>query len=354
MKSNIKSMAVLSGLILATAAQAQVELTITGASAFRLITVDRAISLFDNGYVAITNNASTAKISVQGTVQNKIPALGSTLVTVRMSFTGSAQGMMDVLNQAPINTAAIPTGTTNTQADCAFSDVYPISATPPITSGLVEDVVGVVPMVFVKNNGLAGINNITRDQANLLMTSSGDLGMPATYLGGSSPNPVYLIGRDASSGTRITVEKCIGFTGAPTLWQTNGVGAYVNLGTGYSSGGLVKNVVQGKADAIGYMSLGDYTGTFTNAATVLGYNGVPFSIANVETGAYAIWGYEHLVYRVGGLSANQQLVFNALKNAIKDPAFQGSSTLYYPNYGQLGNMKVQRGADGGIITSLEF
>ena len=354
MKTPKLLLATLLGCLGSTAARAQVEVTVTGSTAFRSITINRVGTLFDPGSLnAVTNNATTGLITYAGTISNKVTALGATQVKIRLSFSGSASGMLAVKNQTLISTAETQGVNVNKVADLALSDVYPGSASPPIPdSAFDRTVVGVVPFVFVKNNGLAGVTNITRDQAVLLMTASGDGGMPATYLGGASANAVYLIGRDSGSGTRISVEKDIGFSGTPLLWATNAVGTLVTT-NGYSSGGLVRGTVNGVASAIGYMGLGDYNNIAANA-TALSYNGVPYAHANVASGSYALWGYEHIVNRVGGLSANQALVRDALIAAITDATFQSTDLLYAPNFVSLGDMQVDRGADGGPITSKNF
>lgn len=361
MKFSLKSYLVgaASVALLSTAAHAQVTLNITGATAFRSITDDRVKSLFDAGYTTILSNASLSHVTYSGTMQTAIPALGSTAVKVRLFFSGSIEGMRDVYNQTPLGfvdqQGAAPTniGSTNVVPDLAFSDVFPASANPPLPeSAFSRTALGVIPMVFVKNNNVAGVTNLTQESALLLMTASGI--MPQSYLGGSSADPVYLVGRDSGSGTRATVERCIRFVGTPVLWATNGQGGYLGTTNGYSSGGLVKNAVQGNSDAIGYMSLGDYSGTFTNSATVLNYNGVPFNVTNVYNGAYSIWGYEHIMSRSGGLSANQQLVFNALRSAITNAQFQATNSLYIGRFGELQGMKVERTTDGAVTTSKEF
>ncbi len=66
-----------------------------------------------------------------------------------------------------------------------------------------------------------------------------------------------------------------------------------------------------------------------------------------------MWGYEHIVNRVGGLSANQALVRDALIKAITDSAYQ-STPIYTNSFVRLSQMQVERGADGGTITSLNF
>ena len=356
MKTTKTLLTLLAGLLLAAAAHAQVEVTVTGSTAFRAITIDRSASIFDAGYVAVTNNASTGLITYSGTVATAVPSLGSTPVRVRLSFSGSVSGMLAVKNLTPVSTADTPGNNLNRVPDLALSDVFPGSATPPIPdSAFDRSVLGVIPFVWVINNALTGISNITREQAVLLMTASGSLngvaGMPATYLGGSGTNPVYCIGRDSGSGTRISTEKDIGFVGAPLLWATNGAGTYV-VTNGYSSGGLERAVIGGKPDAIGYLGRSDLA-AIAATATAISYDGVPYSEPAVATGSYGVWGYEHIVNRVGGLSANQALVRDALINAITDSAYQ-STPIYTNSFVRLNQMQVERGADGGTITSLNF
>jgi len=233
MKTTKTLITLLAGALLGSAAYGQVEVTITGSTAFRAITIDRSASLYDGpSRTAITNDAATGLITFSGTMSNSVPSLGATPVKIRLSFSGSASGMLAVKNQTPVSTADTQGGNITKVPDLALSDVFPESATPSILRSVFDrDVLGVIPFLWVKNSAMAGVNNVTRDQALLLMTASG--GMPATYLGGTSPDPIYLIGRDSGSGTRISVEKDIGFVGSPLLWGTDGSGNYI------INGGLV-------------------------------------------------------------------------------------------------------------------
>ena len=57
MKNTKTLIALLTGALLSTAAYAQVEVTVTGSTAFRAITIDRSASLFDVGSLtAVTND----------------------------------------------------------------------------------------------------------------------------------------------------------------------------------------------------------------------------------------------------------------------------------------------------------
>jgi len=355
MKNTKTLLTLLAGAVLSTAAHAQVEVTITGSTAFRSITIDRSASLFDAASrTALTNDASVGLITFSGTMSNSVPSLGNTPVKIRLSFSGSASGMLAVKNQTQVSTAESPGVNINKTPDLALSDVFPGAATPPIASSAFDPDVqlGVIPFVYVRNNALTGISNITREQAVLLMTASGTGGMPATFLGGASANPVFMTGRDSGSGTRISVEKDIRFVGTPILWTTNGAGAYIQT-AGLSSGGLERNIIAGKSDAIGYLGLAD-AGAIAASATKISYDGVAYSSAAVQTGSYGLWGYEHIFNRAGGLSANQNAVKNALVAAITNPTFQSSNPLYVGSFEDINAMHVGRGADGGDIFSLDF
>jgi len=360
MKLNPILLSVLAGSLLAGVAQAQVTVTITGSTAFRSITFDRAASLFDPGY-AVSGNTNSGPGTYSGTMSNAVPSLGQTPVVVRLSFSGSGAGMAAVDAGTPVPTIEPGTGATNNLApDIALSDVFPESAAPALDgSHFDQDIVGVIPFVWVCNHAL-GITNITREQALLLMSASGVVtngtqiipGMPASFLGGKSSDPVYLTGRDSGSGTRITTQKDIGYTGAsPRLWGLD-LGGNLVLTNGYSSGGTERAVIANNPNVIGYLGLAD-AGAIAATASSISYEGVAFSVQAVQNGQYPFWGYEHFVNRKG-LSANQQSIRDALVAAIKDPGFQTTNPLYTGNFVDQANMHVRRGTDGGTITSLDF
>src|SRR5262245_52535798 len=222
------------GILHGSIGHAQVEITITGDPAFRFIVADRAASLYDAGsHTAVTNDAAAGLMTFSGTMSNRVVSLADITVTIRLSFSGSVAGMLAVLNRTPVPTAEAPGTNVNRVPDLTLSDMFPGAAIPPIavTAFDLQSILGVVPFVFARNNALTGMDNITSDQAVLLMTASGLLGgfngMPATYLGGTSTNPVYLIGSDSGSGTRVILHEEIRFHGKPTFWATNDAGDYV-------------------------------------------------------------------------------------------------------------------------------
>ena len=214
MKTNKILIPILTGLLFAAAANAQVDMTVTGSTAFRSISFNRIAALYDSGVVQ-KGDFSTGPGTYSGTMSNAIPSLGATPVTMRLSFSGSAAGVLAVANGTPVPTIDPVTGNTSNKVPVImFSDVYPESASPPVNSSVYASsfspggplILGIIPFTYVKNNGptLAGVTNITREQAVLLCSDSGVQGgfngMPATFLGGSSANPVYWVNRDPGSG----------------------------------------------------------------------------------------------------------------------------------------------------------
>jgi len=240
--------------------------------------------------------------------------------------------------------------------------VYPESANPSLNGAdFDQSVVGVIPFEWVCNNSLAGVTNITREQALLLMDDSGILngvpGMPASYLGypgtnGNATNVVWLTGRDSGSGTRITTQKDIGYSGtSPILWAWNGSGFV--LTNGMTSGGLERGTIANGTNCIGYLGLAD-AGAVASSAFPITYEGVRAAVTNVQSGAYPFWGYEHVVNKAGALSAQKKAVRDALITAITNQGYQTTNSLYTSPFVDLARMQVNRGTDGGPIKSNNF
>lgn len=359
MKLKMTALALLTGSMMTPSfAQTGVQLVVTGSTAFRPVDEDRIASLFDAGYSSTVLSGNNYA-AWSGTVQGAVPTLGTNTVTIYASFSGSATGMEAVQNQTPVP-IVLPGGTNISASqtpDLAFSDVFPGAASPPIPSSAFASnaILGVIPFAWVRSNNplLAGITNLTRDQAILLETAGGL--MPASYLGGTvtnSTNVIYFTGRSTGSGTRITTEKDIGFVGTANLYENLGDATGWVQFAGFSSSSGVDSEVATNSNVISYLGLPDVETVLlpTNGCVVLSYNGVPYSTTNVENGSYAVWAYEHLCTRFG-LSASQTAIRDALLQTITDPDYQKTNVVFTGNYFiPLSGMQVQRGSDGGPIT----
>lgn len=351
MKLNSTSLALAVVCTLPFAAGAQIQFNVAGASTMRKIVDDRIKNvLLMPGYTRTGPGGGNQQYTYTGILTN-VAGLNGSAITFRTVFNGSADGLLAVQGNTPENFFD-----TNAAPDAALSDVFPASTTPALSDGQFQVVtnVGVVSFVFAANNSL-GLTNITRDQAQLLFQDSGS--MPASFLGGNNPNPVYLIGRTPDSGTRISCEKVVGFTSSELIWTNAGSAAVPNwqIDTlGNSSGGYVALALQTNSAAMGYLGLADYN-SVSAQVTALSYNGVPYSSANVTNGAYAVWGYEHAALKSGYTAATPQYkIFQALVGNIVDVNFQRTNTLYVGNFEVIADMNVKRNGDGATIFGKTF
>ena len=189
---------ILAGVLFAAAANAQEDITITGSTAARKLIYNRVATLFDAGFTEQGGTlaaGSASTMTVSGTMSTAIPSLGSTPVTLRFAMSGSAQGLSD-LNAGTLLTTKNPTtGSNETRsAVIAFADNWPEANTPALSSSLFTANTNllVLPFVFFKNSGpgMTGVTNLTKEQAIMLMSSSGIIAgsdaMNPDFLGGTT------------------------------------------------------------------------------------------------------------------------------------------------------------------------
>jgi hypothetical protein len=330
---------------------------------------------------------------------------GGTQYIVRCTYSGSTQGVLDAadgntlsfLNQATVPFVTTGTGTIAgaTQANStvtgiprwSFSDVDQALSTRPnevfyAPPGTVGSAVGVVPFMFIAGEGApAGMTNMT-DQLHEVLWSTGQVSA-SFFTGAASTTTVLATGRNNGSGTRATIlsetgygsftgvyqyravftgDQATGALGAISLFQTLGVD---DPNSGNVSNSDVRNLLNrprtgltfgGDAvDAVfcSYLTISDALGAtgyqpLTNTivggegAIPMTYNGVRYSVAGVQNGAYTLWGYQQL-YLSGESTTAAEIAFDTLFRA----SFNG-------NLGSAGidlsGMLVDRvGGDGGLI-----
>jgi len=367
----LKNLSYLAGAVLGTASlQAQIEIKITGSTAFRSQTYDSIVALYGGGLTTKQpSNATSAsgKVTFVGTISG---LYGSQTVTIKTSYSGSVEGIVNLLNAPNPPGVTQPTflnadGTTDSAsaADFALSDVYQDTTDYNSGSGyatLDDYQVGVVPFAWTKNiTAPAGVNNITAQQINALL-GSGTL--PLSFFTGNAADTatVYVAGRNKLSGTRLTAYADSGFgaTADSSLYKLSGTTPVVDS-VGFSSGGSTG--LQGLLNTagapafVGYLGISDSNGV-NGGANRISYNGVAFSLPAVRNGTYSFWSYEHVFVRPGTSSTKQALILgtsspedplnsNGLVKSI-DTLLGSSSTAV-----QLSTMNVLRNADGGAITA---
>ncbi len=385
--------ALLAGLVSFT--QGQVVVNITGATAFRdaahntivaLMQENAGTCLRERADITLPGGSSASNLRIyKGTIDG-------VLYTIRCTFSGSTQGILDVADQNAIHflktdtttaadnntdsTLVLNTNTETAAPDMAFSDVDKLlSARPTATLG--GGPVGVVPFMFVGGVNIpAGVTNMT-DQIHNTLWSLGSA--PASLLSGvaaDATTTVYATGRSNGSGTRASIlsetrygsfNNIVQFDGSRAGTDGNGtVGSatiFASSGnSGHTSNSGVKSMLTRTPAAnqvfVSYLTISDAltatgydatTGVSTGGqgAKALTYNGVRYSPDNVNRGAYTLWGAQQL-YIKNGASQDVNDFYIDLKAGLQNATYLGTAGL--PTSG----LAVERtGGDGGTILPLE-
>jgi hypothetical protein len=322
-----------------------------GNSTVKLIQ-NRWSTLFGGTLTANSTNANIFRYA-----GSTVPGVPGT-VTADFNLTGGAGAINDLKNQAAEtiydNTTALPVAAiTAVQPETVNIDGSIFTEVPTV----------IVPVVYVKNNtlpnDLANITNLTQRNAYYLEGSGGTV--PTAYFGGSPnsnaipANALYFVGRNSLSAVRQLIDANIYFASTAVNYKTNAQGKPIKYTTGNNvpwgagSGPEVAAIVGSIPNSIGTVAAQD-VGTLAP----LNYEGVPYSTNNVINGSYPLWGEEiYLYYPSGGAapSANQQTVITALANAVSDPDFGHTNTVFLNKFVEVGDLQVSRTGDGGPITS---
>jgi hypothetical protein len=395
------TLALVGGIFAATSLQAQVNIYISGSTAFRANAWRAITNLYGGGLTGqnpggtvnlATNNSGASLCTLTGTMA----ALGGQTVNVFMSWNGSAQGTHNVVNNDSISFLTNSfTGTTNDNVqithtvDLAFSDVFQ-STTPYNSTTLVDTNVAVIPFVWVRSkNAPTSVQNITIQQ---IAECWGAGQMELSLFTGNNADDtttLYFTGRNKDSGTRLAAASDFIVSGSPSLyWVTNGnwapmtanfIANGVNYGPGFNSGSTEAGTANGLS-AVGANGYGLGPIGYPDARTVVGnggqiinYNGaLPFTgwSAAVSTngttanalptypdftpiikGQYSFWSYEHLFMRPG-LSGNIPTFYQALVSGVDSDlaSVEANNSTSLPVLAvRISEMKVSRSADGGPI-----
>jgi hypothetical protein len=363
MKTQILNKFVAAGIALAAfaltpASHADVEVLFGGGNASQNVLYDRVTNVLSGGITSFTVSLTNATVrTYKGTISGQ-PGLGT--VTIDFSLLGAVGGFQDLATQTPevtalTNTLAPTVAVSSTSPEAVAIDPSPFVQTRTL----------VVPFVFIKNPAkspaLANVTNLTQRQAAYLEGAAGYI--PATFFGGTGTNPVYLVARNTAAAVRTEIDLNIYFSSTISSWVTN-QGSFAGLGGvyattpiglpvpdpngGQASGALVRTFVNAITNSIGTVAVQDLS-----TLTPLNYEGVPYSVTNVQNGSYPIWGYERWAYaknaQPGAPSPNQLTVINALLSAVTNATFQATSPVFVGNFVPLVGLQVERSSDGGPI-----
>lgn len=359
---------------------ADITIRLTGSTAFRSATFTVITDVLnDNGdfRAAYNKDSASASGSDRATFQGTVTGVGK--VTIQCGWQGSAEGVDAAVtgfsttfipvSSLPVSGTSYSVSATETQtATVGLSDIFPSSASDAnhVLRGYEDTdcetrVVGVVPFNFLINEtGKTVITNITTQQARLLY-GSGTLATTGFGVTASPQNgyTIYAIGRNAASGTRTTVfaETGIGISAAVTQYRVTSSDSFLTasgftyLGdSGESSGGTVATALGAdsagqSAIIIGYAGDGDATTAIGKGAARLTYNGVANTRANITSGNYTLWGYEHFCLPAGteGSGSDLDKVADLLVTAFDNADNIGSAGI------PLGEMAAERTGDGALV-----
>ena len=372
-------------------AQGQVVINITGATAFRDAAHNTIVALMQEN--AGTALRARANITLPGgSSASNLRIYKGTIdgveYIIRCTFSGSTQGVLDLADQNAIHflktdtpvanndnssSLALNTNTETVTPDMAFSDVDKLLSTRP-NATLGGGPVGVVPFMFVGGRDIpAGITNMT-DQVHNILWSLGSV--PASLMSGNSADTklLYATGRSNGSGTRALILSETRYGSFNSVTQFNGaltgsdgsgtVGAPAlfaggDPNNGHTSNSTVKSMLTRTPtnNTFGYVSyltisdaltatgyqIADGTVSGGEGARPLTYNGVRYSPANVNSGAYTLWGFQQLYIKDAAPEA-VGVFFTALEEGLQNETYLGTAGL--PS----GNLAVTRpGGDGGDV-----
>lgn len=329
-------------------AQSLTEVTISGGNASSSVLWYQVTNQFQNVVTVGPTSSSTVR-----SFQGYLPSLPGSSPNVQLDFilNGAVGGLQDITYQnIETNALGVATNVPALVVSSTSPEAVGLSSSPfSIATSLVA------PYAFIRSPlaslapGLTTVSNLTQRQAAYLEGSAGP-NFHSAFIGGTSTgDSVYLVGRNTASAVRTETDANVYFTGSLATYTTNSSGQPIlDPAGGQTSGSAIRVLINTLPNAIGTVAVQDIK---TNIA--LSFEGVPYSVANVENGSYALWGYEHwywLATGQGSPSPDQLAVINTLLAGVTNATFQTTSPVFTNSFVPYGGLQVQRGVDGGPIT----
>lgn len=281
-----------------------------------------------------SSNTSSNSSSKQGTssskkLSGKITIAGSTALQPLVSAAADQFMQANPGVQITVNGGGSGAGLSQVagkQVDIGDSDIFASQKSGLDTTGLVDHQVAVVGMTGAINPK-AGVKSLTTKQLiNVFMGKVTNW----NQVGGNNVK-ITVINRPQGSGTRFTF----------TNYALNGNNPS-DKGIAQDSSNTVAQMVEQTDGAIGYEALSYFNSTTKGKMIALSINGIKPTTANIESGKFPVWAYEHM-YTNGQPNA----VEKAFLDYMTSSAVQ--STLV-PKQGYISStaMKVQRDASGKV------
>lgn len=398
MKPIVKLLAVVLALGFVASASAQTRITITGSTAFRgnaHAAILAALTGEVYGYTGTDLNGASQAIFTGNLGATPVIIYtswsGSITGIVAVRNSTNVNTLPDSTPQSAGGTPNATTGTVARLANLAMTDVS-FTSTPFATAAMAEQEVGVIPFQFVAGYNstqapYAGLTNFTGQLARQLWSNgfiplamaTGLVADRTTtiastftsgFFGTNVPRMLYALGRNAGSGTRFLTlaETGVGVNSSIQQWDPRSFISGSNLtnhalwpaesvdgifypegSSGYSSGSQLRAIMRLNTEAgiggtyitvLGIDDAADVTnpsGSGAGPGKTLTYEGVPYSVVNIQEGRYTLWSFEQMVYRTADNTGTLATFITTLVANMQaaDPVYAG--------------MQVSRSTDGGTV-----
>ena len=219
-------------------------------------------------FSACAKSGTAQSIDITG----KVSASGSTALLPIVKE--AAKGYMDINKKLNVSVGGGGSGTGLQQVKDGTVDIGNSDMFDESNSGLVDNQVAIEPFAFIVNKNVK-VSNLTKQQ--LIGIFSGEI-TNWSVLGGDKAKIVVVM-RQASSGTRLTIQK-----------EVMGNKKFTTNAVVIESSGAVKKTVANTPYSIGYVDFA-YVDSSLKA---LSYNGIAPIIKNVKNGKYTLKSIGHM------------------------------------------------------------
>lgn len=272
------------------------------------------IVAFTSSFLILLTACSTPFSSAPPTLSGHIKVDGSTALQPLVSKAAALFGQIYPQVRVDVSGGGSVTGlddVTSQKVDIGNSDIYADPATYP-DPNLTDHLVCVIPFTMIVSSDVNIPNLNTSDIVNIFAT-----GKYTNWeqLGGPDL-PIVPIVRPPTSGTRATFRRYV----------LGGRDELNSLSTISSSQDVVSKVAK-TPGAIGYLA----ASVLNSQVRAISINGYAASLANIESGHYTFWSYEHM-YTLNTLNQTNGTLIDAFLNFMLSPQLQQQVTAlhYFP------------------------
>ena len=257
-----------------------------------------------------TGSCATGSITAAGStaLQPLVDAAGKQYTATCTGATVNVQGGGSGTGLTQVSQGAVDIGDSDVTAESK------LDATTAAT--LVDHVVARQGWVMVVNTSVTGVTNLTTDQAKQIWTGA----ITNWKQVGGPDQPIVLIIRPASSGTRATFKKIV----------LGGADEAAGQAVTEDSNGAVTTAVQATPGSTSVIGFAFYQANKANL-TPLQLDGVDASVDNMKNGTYALQAFGHMYSKGDPTGLTKSFLDYMLSDAVQNTLIP---SLFYAPAGQ--------------------